>query len=186
MKKCNICKDYKSLDNFHKDMSRKDNLAGKCKECKSIVDKKYAEKNKEKRKRKYGFYNKINKYSGNYNKRRRELHRLDPRIRIRGGARGRALERGIEFDLPSYKDLPKVPKYCPVLGIPLKVGSSKKSNGGGSYNSPSLDRIDNNKGYIKGNIQIISRKANQMKNNGSFKDIKKLYIFMKEQNNSSK
>ena len=51
MKKCNICKDYKSLDNFHKDMSRKDNLAGKCKKCKSIVDKKYAEKNKVKRKK---------------------------------------------------------------------------------------------------------------------------------------
>ena len=90
------------------------------------------------------------------------------------------------FDLPSCKDLPKVPKYCPILGIPLIVGTYKKNKGGGTDNSPSLDRINNNKGYIKENIQIISRKANQMKNNGSFEDIKKLYNFMKKQNNSCK
>ena len=71
----------------------------------------------------------------NYNERRRELHRLDPRIRLRGGGYSRAKKNGIEFDLPSYKILPKAPKYCPILGIPLIIGSSKDSNGGGTDNS---------------------------------------------------
>ena len=84
--------------------------------------------------------------------------------------------KGIVFNILSYKDLPKVPKYCPILDIPLYVGDKVSTD-----NSPTLDRIDNDNGYIKGNIQIISRKANQMKSNGDFKDIEMLYNFMKKQ-----
>ena len=180
MKKCNVCKENKDVSDFHKDISRKDNLCQKCKSCKSIIDKKYREKTKNKR-RNYNskYYASHKERFQNYNERRRELHREDPRIRMRGGAKPRAKEKGIEFDLPTYKDLPKCPDKCPILGIPLIVGSGKK--GGGTNNSPSLDRIDNNKGYIKGNIQIISRKANQMKNNANFEDIRRLYLFMKKQ-----
>ena len=108
--------------------------------------------------------------------RRRELHRKDPRIRLRGSAKERAIYKGIVFDIPSYKDLPRVPDYCPILKISLYVGDSVSTD-----NSPTLDRIDNTKGYIKGNIQIISRKANQMKSNANLKEIKMLYNFMKKQ-----
>ena len=101
------------------------------------------------------------------------MHRIDPRIRLRGGAKRRAKRKGIEFNLLTYKSLPKVPKYCPILGIPLKVGK-----GAGTDNSPSLDRINNNKGYTIENIQIISRKANQMKSNATLKEIEKLYNYM--------
>ena len=34
---------------------------------------------------------------------------------------------------------------------------------------------DNKKGYIKSNVQIISRKANQIKNNASFKEFEMIY-----------
>ena len=54
----------------------------------------------------------------------------------------------------------KIPEFCPIMGYPLQrhVGTS-----GGRPNSPSLDRIDNSKGYTPDNIQIISHLANQMK-----------------------
>jgi hypothetical protein len=75
-----------------------------------------------------------------------------------GQARYRAKKKGIEFNL-ELSDV-VIPKVCPVLKIPLTAGSS---SGGPRGCSPSLDRIDNTKGYIKGNVQVISHKANTMK-----------------------
>lgn len=51
---------------------------------------------------------------------------------------------------------------CKYLNIPIDwLGDFRVGN----YNrhSPSLDRIDPTKGYTKGNVQIISLLANQMK-----------------------
>ena len=57
---------------------------------------------------------------------------------------------------------------CPILEVPLEFGTK------GNYEySPSIDRIDNSKGYIKGNIQIISKKANSMKNSASLDELRK-------------
>ena len=108
--------------------------------------------------------------------RRRELHRLDPRVKIFSNIKCRARRNGIPFEFKSSKELPIVPKVCPVLNIPMFVGDIKSTD-----NSPTLDRIDNNKGYIKGNVHWISRKANAMKNNANFKEIEMLYNFMKLQ-----
>lgn len=108
-------------------------------------------------------------------KKRKKNHKKDPRIRLREHARRRALDKGIEFDLKTYKDVPKVPMFCPALGIPLYVGEGVCTS-----NSPSLDRIDNNRGYVKGNVHVISLKANQSKSNLSFIEFQKLYKFYKE------
>ena len=74
-----------------------------------------------------------------------------------GQARYRAKKKGIEFDL-EVSDI-VIPKLCPVLKIPLEKSKTNSPRG----SSPSLDRIDNAKGYVKGNIQVMSHKANTMK-----------------------
>jgi hypothetical protein len=69
-----------------------------------------------------------------------------------------AKRKNLEFNIEE-EDL-VVPEFCPYLGVRLTqvVGS------GVVWDNLSVDRIDSSKGYIKGNIQIMSRKANSMKN----------------------
>lgn len=81
-------------------------------------------------------------------------------------AKSRAKEKSLEFNI-SIDDI-FIPKECPILKIPL---ISKKGRPGCFDSSPSLDRIDPEKGYIKGNIMVISSLANVMKNNASVKNL---------------
>jgi hypothetical protein len=69
---------------------------------------------------------------------------------------------------------------CPVLGINLVHG------GENSHNSPSLERINNHKGYTKENILIISARANAIKNDGTWQEILKVAQFYQqlEENNN--
>jgi hypothetical protein len=75
----------------------------------------------------------------------------------------RAKKKNREFNL-TEEDL-IVPELCPVFEEPLNIREYKQK--GGTPFSPSVDRIDNNKGYIKGNMQIISFLANSMKSSAS-------------------
>ena len=45
-------------------------------------------------------------------------------------------------------------------------------------NSPSLDRIDNSKGYVPGNIAVISMRANMIKNNASLVELKAIVAYI--------
>lgn len=75
--------------------------------------------------------------------------------------RCRSKRLGREFDI-TIDDL-TIPDVCPYLGIKIDMSLGNGRLPGG----PSIDRIDNDKGYIKGNVQIISSKANTMKADAS-------------------
>lgn len=79
---------------------------------------------------------------------------------------------GIEFTI-NFGDL-KFPEYCPVFNIKLDYFAKGKPQD----NSPSFDRIDNSKGYIKGNVVIISNKANRLKSNSNLEDLKKIINYI--------
>lgn len=73
-----------------------------------------------------------------------------------------AKRRGIEFNL-KYTDITIVDS-CPLLGIPLSYNDFlSNDNQFNSSNWATVDRFDNTKGYVRGNIWIISRLANSMK-----------------------
>lgn len=88
---------------------------------------------------------------------------LDPGSDLRrmlSNARQRAQRKGLTFDL-ELADL-KAPIHCPVLG--LLLASSRETH---SACSPSLDRIDPAQGYVRGNVRIVSYRANMLKNNAT-------------------
>lgn len=86
-------------------------------------------------------------------------------------AKLRAKKKGLEFNIEII-DI-NIPEICPILGIPLTKENNKQSD-----SSPSIDRIDNSKGYVKGNIQIISWRANNIKGDGSVEEHKKVVNYM--------
>ena len=87
-------------------------------------------------------------------------------------AKKRAVKNSLPFDL-CINDI-VIPLLCPVLGITLN-----KNNKGTCYNSPSLDRLIPSKGYVKDNVNIISMRANFIKNNASYDEVKKISEWMK-------
>lgn len=86
-------------------------------------------------------------------------------------ARGRAKRKGLPFSI-TKADI-AIPELCPVLGIPLI-----RSTGSVSPASPSLDRIDNSKGYIPGNVCVISHRANMLKNSASLDELHAIWNYV--------
>lgn len=81
-------------------------------------------------------------------------------------AKQRAKEKGLEFNLT--EDDVVVPTHCPILGIELKM---HKGRSGGNPGSPALDRVDNSKGYVKGNVMVMSHLANMMKSSANTEEL---------------
>lgn len=83
-------------------------------------------------------------------------------------ARRRAKLLGLDYNLtPADIDIPKT---CPALGVPLVYD-------GNPDHLPSLDRIDNKKGYVKGNVVVVSMLANRIKSNATIEELRKVALF---------
>ena len=76
-------------------------------------------------------------------------------------AKERSDAKGLPFDI-ELSDI-VIPETCPVLGISINTENKDIR----SDNSPSLDKFYPEKGYVKGNVQVISWRANRIKNDGT-------------------
>jgi hypothetical protein len=76
-------------------------------------------------------------------------------------ARQRSKELNITFDLCPEDIL--IPAKCPALDVPFEYGTPY---------AMSIDRINPKLGYVKGNVQVISRKANLMKQDASSEELR--------------
>jgi hypothetical protein len=87
-----------------------------------------------------------------------------------------AKKNGVRFTIV-LEDV-EFPEYCPILGTELyyESGNSKQ----GLEHVPSFDRVDSTKGYIKGNVKVISSLANSIKSNVSIQQLETLIEYMKE------
>lgn len=101
--------------------------------------------------------------------RRKELRDANPERNLWRGARDRALRDGLDFNI-EISDI-FIPEFCPILSIKLARFDRKTA--------PSLDRIDNSKGYVKGNVRVISNRANIMKGDMLIDDMERLLAYAK-------
>lgn len=79
---------------------------------------------------------------------------------FQGVTRSRARKHKLPFDITPNDIF--IPAVCPVLGIVLQRGKGRFAP-----NSPSLDRFIPEKGYVRGNIVVISYQANLIKTNST-------------------
>ena len=109
----------------------------------------YYQKNKEEMRRKSYEYRHVKKP---------ELVKLQ-------AAKRRSKLYNLPFNLveQDIKDIWPKDNKCPALGIPFITGDQKTK----SYSSPNLDRIVPDKGYVKGNIQIVCGLANKIMSNAT-------------------
>jgi hypothetical protein len=134
------------------------------KEKKRLYDIEYRKKNKKKRSEQ----NKIL-----YETSRKIKFQNDPQHYLWYVARTRSRQNGTEFTIT--KDDIIIPKVCPILGLVLTKGN------GYLHNSMSLDRVDNTRGYIPGNVRVISRKANIMKSDLTIETLEQIIKYIKRE-----
>jgi len=90
--------------------------------------------------------------------------------RMLTSARSRAKIGDLPFNL-TVEDI-HIPDVCPVLGIEIKF-----SFGQPTCNSPSLDKIVPAMGYTRGNCEVISHRANTLKNNATVPEMEAMYRY---------
>ena len=151
----------------HGHLSKRYTSNGWCAECLSENQKKsgnvYAKKSREKNKEK-------NKLKG-----REEYRKLGKNYiyLMWSRAKQRAQQKNIDFNI-ELSDI-VIPKVCPVLKAPFEIATTGR--GPGDF-SPSLDRIIHELGYVKGNIEVISFKANRIKSDAGIEDVKSVLEYM--------
>lgn len=92
-------------------------------------------------------------------------------------AKNRADKHNLMFDIDVdyLKSIFPEDGLCPVFGGEMTFCNTDK------WSSASLDRIDIDKGYVKGNVQWISMKANTLKGNAHPYDLLRLANFLVKQ-----
>ena len=93
-----------------------------------------------------------------------------------GSAKKRSARMDLPFDLDTAYIESIAPEHCPVFGWELRYGGGEKTK-----DTASLDRIDSSRGYVRGNVQIISLLANLMKSDASPEELLAFSRWVREQ-----
>jgi hypothetical protein len=88
-------------------------------------------------------------------------------------AKERAQRAGVPFSI-EVNDV-RIPERCPILGMPLVIHQGARSVKG---DSPTLDRIVPELGYVEGNVWVISFRANRIKSDASLSELLQLIAAM--------
>lgn len=111
-------------------------------------------------------------------KSRKKRHKENPEMHMWHSAKSRAKRLRIPFDITKEDII--IPEFCPVFGIKLTIGV-RSENGAPHPYSASLDKIIPELGYVKGNIRVISFRANELKRDGTLEEMEAIVAYMKRE-----
>lgn len=101
-----------------------------------------------------------------------------PGIYLYYNAKARAKKLNLPFDI-ELSDIVPLPAFCPALGIPIEA--TVKGRRGFHPNSPSVDRILPAKGYTKGNVRVISNRANWIKRDATAEELRAIATYIERE-----
>jgi len=159
-KLCKRCDTVKLLSEFYPDPTHSDGVHSTCKVCNNAYSKQYRERNKDKMKE----YKQILKQNNPIKY-----------LLIQAKARCKHLGSNIPFDI-TPDDVEYV-THCPVFGVELKYNSKQSKRGMVVDDAASLDRIIPELGYIRGNVRIISWRANKLKSDITPDEMKAMIVY---------
>ena len=163
---CSRCKEWKLFYMFSTRRAAIDNHKSWCKECEALYSAAY--RNSPRGKETMFLY-----YTKHWERRRLK----DAKIR--------AKSQKLPFNITKeyIKSITPSDMICPALGIQMKVGGDFKNS---IIRAPSLDRLIPELGYVKGNIAVVSTRANTLKRDATPEELMKVARFyekiFKEQN----
>ena len=165
---CTKCGEEKPLEEFSRNKQGKYGRRAFCKECEHKIQ------NSPERLARRNELRKLRRENDEYRLARNlkdteTRHNNEDSIKkaLVRAAKARAKKKEIPFDITIEDFI--LPEKCPLLEIPLTVGY-----GSSQENSYSLDKIIPDLGYVKGNVWVISNKANMIKNNASLEELQLL------------
>ena len=89
----------------------------------------------------------------------------------------RAAERGVPYDIDAEYLMSIQTTHCPALGIAFERRNGRGSN---SPASPTIDRIVPELGYVRGNVIMLSRRANNIKSDGNVDEIAQVLEWLRK------
>jgi len=157
VKRCTQCKET-DRSQFSRRADSSDGLSPVCKACRKRYAHKYYVDNLQKVRATNNARYQLDKVSRTAKS--REFNEKHPYRVMLQSSRRRAQQRGVPFGI-TEEDIKRAwpqDNKCPVLGYELK-----RATGQPAWSSPSLDAVVPAKGYVPGNICIISHRANCLK-----------------------
>lgn len=189
-KTCTKCEASKPVTDFYKQKGGKYGVGSICKICQKLKDKlrrdtdefraKHAEQQKNWRhnnpeKHRASVLANIVNIRESHKQCGRRWRAKDPERHLYYKVKYTSKSKNLPFNIDVADIL--IPEFCPMLGIPLVTG------GKGSACSPNLatvDRLIPELGYVKGNINVVSFRANRIKNDATLEELEAITRYVKE------
>jgi len=95
---------------------------------------------------------------------------------VRSKGKKNHLRKALSVDY--YKTL--IVTHCPLLGVELTYAKYEGTITPNNY--ATLDKIDPTKGYVPGNVQILSYRANTLKNSATIEEMRLMLANWEKQN----